>query len=186
MSGELFTTEPGARSPEPAGRAKAFSHDRVENTKHEWLTPPEIIRALGEFDLDPCAPVPELRPWPTARVHYDITHNGLTHEWHGRVWCNPPYENEIAGKFLARLAGHGDGIALIYARVETGNWFKYIWAKADAVLFIKGRLTFYHANGQPAAASGGAPSALVAYGAANAAALKACKIAGQYIDLRPR
>jgi hypothetical protein len=25
--------------------------------KDEWLTPPEIIRALGPFNLDPCAPV---------------------------------------------------------------------------------------------------------------------------------
>lgn len=30
----------------------------------EWLTPPEILRALGEFDLDPCAPV--VRLWETA------------------------------------------------------------------------------------------------------------------------
>ena len=34
----------------------------------EWLTPPEIIRALGPFDLDPCAPVN--RPWDTANDHY--------------------------------------------------------------------------------------------------------------------
>jgi len=25
--------------------------------KDEWLTPPYIIKALGEFDLDPCAPI---------------------------------------------------------------------------------------------------------------------------------
>jgi hypothetical protein len=23
----------------------------------EWLTPPEIMARLGEFDLDPCSPV---------------------------------------------------------------------------------------------------------------------------------
>lgn len=27
----------------------------------EWLTPPEILRALGAFDLDPCAPVMRAR-----------------------------------------------------------------------------------------------------------------------------
>ncbi len=26
------------------------------DNKEEWLTPPEIIQALGTFDLDPCAP----------------------------------------------------------------------------------------------------------------------------------
>ena len=25
------------------------------DNKEEWLTPPEIIQALGTFDLDPCA-----------------------------------------------------------------------------------------------------------------------------------
>lgn len=30
----------------------------------EWLTPPEILLALGPFDLDPCAPI--VRPWETA------------------------------------------------------------------------------------------------------------------------
>lgn len=32
-----------------------------QGSKDEWLTPPGIIKSLGEFDLDPCAPVK--RPW---------------------------------------------------------------------------------------------------------------------------
>ena len=31
----------------------------------EWLTPPYIIKELGEFDLDPCSPHPDKRPWDT-------------------------------------------------------------------------------------------------------------------------
>lgn len=34
----------------------------------EWLTPRNIVDALGPFDLDPCAPI--VRPWPTAVQHY--------------------------------------------------------------------------------------------------------------------
>jgi hypothetical protein len=34
----------------------------------EWLTPPEIVKALGTFDLDPCAPA--VRPWDTAKRHF--------------------------------------------------------------------------------------------------------------------
>ena len=34
----------------------------------EWLTPPEIIKSLGIFDLDPCSPCN--RPWDTAFKHY--------------------------------------------------------------------------------------------------------------------
>ena len=50
----------------------------------EWLTPPEILRALGAFDLDPCAPV--VRPWETAAHHYTAQDDGLALPWFGRVW----------------------------------------------------------------------------------------------------
>jgi hypothetical protein len=58
----------------------------------EWLTPPEILRALGDFDLDPCAPV--TRPWETAAQHYTALDDGLNKQWNGRVWCNPPFGRE--------------------------------------------------------------------------------------------
>lgn len=164
-------------------KPKAFSHDRVEDTKHEWLTPPDLLAKLGTFDLDVCAPVPERRPWATATQHYDITQNSLALPWSGRVWCNPPYENALARSFLARCAQHGNAMVLIFARVETANWFDYIWNCADAVMFIRGRLTFCHATGKPADNSGGAPSALIAYGANNVATLQASGIAGQIIVL---
>lgn len=38
--------------------------ERSSNSTDEWYTPKEIIDALGEFDLDPCAPMHPL--WPTA------------------------------------------------------------------------------------------------------------------------
>lgn len=56
--------------------------------KDEWLTPPEIIHSLGAFDLDPCAPV--RRVFETAREYYTIEDDGLSQQWHGRVFCNPP------------------------------------------------------------------------------------------------
>jgi hypothetical protein len=162
---------------------RAFSHDRVEKTKHEWLTPPEILNALGTFDLDPCAPVPERRPWSTAGTHYDIRDNGLMKPWSGRVWLNPPYENDIAGAFLGRMCEHGNGIVLIFARVETANWFNFIWGKADAILFVRGRIRFCHATGKPADGGGGAPSALIAYGTENVEALKKSGIEGHLVIL---
>ena len=41
-----------------------------DRSKDEWLTPPEIIQALGHFDLDPCSPID--RPWPTAKVRQTV------------------------------------------------------------------------------------------------------------------
>ena len=48
----------------------------------EWYTPREIIEALGEFDLDPCAPMVPL--WPTAKRMINKEENGLLTPWGGR------------------------------------------------------------------------------------------------------
>jgi hypothetical protein len=158
------------------------SHQSANMKNDEWLTPPEIIRALGEFDLDPCAPVN--RPWPMAREHYTVLDNGLMLPWEGRVWCNPPYGRE-AEEWLARLAGHGNGIALIFARTETEMFFSQVWNKAHAVLFIQGRLFFHYVDGRKAEANSGAPSCLIAYGADNVKALEESGIKGKLVKLKP-
>lgn len=155
-------------------------HQSAKMKNDEWLTPPEIIRSLGPFDLDPCAPVPDVRPWPTANSHYSILDNGLSKPWHGRVWLNPPYGRET-GDWLARLADHGNGIALIFARTETAMFFDHVWERAHAILFIKGRLHFHYVDGTRAVANSGAPSCLVAYGEQNAVSLLHCGIAGRLV-----
>lgn len=146
------------------------SHQSARMKNDEWLTPPEIVRACGEFDLDPCAPI--LRPWDTARQHFTIEDDGLAQRWHGRVWCNPPFGRE-AIKWLRRMAEHGNGIALIPARTETVMFYETVWGAADAVLFIQGRPHFHYVDGRRAVANSGAPICLVAYGGDNVDALRA-------------
>ena len=155
-------------------------HQSAKMKNDEWLTPPDIIKALGVFDLDPCSPID--RPWPTAAEHFTILDNGLILPWHGRVWCNPPYGRE-ANEWLAKLAQHGNGVALIFARTETEMFFAHVWEKADAVLFLKGRLYFHYVDGRRAAANAGAPSCLVAYGIDNINALKRSGLKGKLICL---
>jgi hypothetical protein len=157
-------------------------HRGYEGDKDEWLTPPPILEALGEFDLDPCSPVD--RPWDTARTHYTILDNGLARPWSGRVWLNPPYGPQT-GKWLRKLAEHGDGIALIFARTETEMFHQHAWDRADAMLFFRGRLYFHHVGGERAAANAGAPSVLIAYGRNNAEALARSGLPGTLIPLTP-
>jgi hypothetical protein len=154
------------------------SHQSAKMGKDEWLTPPEIIQSLGDFSLDPCAPV--LRPWDTAKTHYTIDDDGLTKDWFGRVWCNPPYGLE-AVKWLERMALHDNGIALIFARTETNMFFDQVWEKATALLFLKGRLYFHHVDGTRAKANAGAPSVLIAYGVNNAQILRDSGIKGKFL-----
>ena len=159
------------------------THQSSAMDSDEWLTPPAILRALGEFDLDPCA-APEPRPWPTAKRHVVRAENGLMTAWEGRVWLNPPYGGpSIIGPWMRRMVSHGDGIALIFARTETALFFETVWRAASAVLFIKGRLFFHRPDGCQASANAGAPSCLVAYGDGNADCLATCGVAGQYVAL---
>lgn len=157
-------------------------HQSAAMLKDEWLTPPHVLAALGLFDLDPCAPIEP--PWPTAARRFTVLDDGLKQPWSGRVWLNPPYGRET-GTWLARLAEHGNGVALIFARTETEMFHEHVWEKADAVLFLRGRLHFHHVCGKRADHNGGAPSCLVAYGANNARALERCVLPGHAVRLRP-
>lgn len=156
------------------------SHQSARMKNDEWLTPPHVLRALGQFDLDPCAPV--VRPWPMADRHYTAEDDGLAHPWAGRVWLNPPYGLEAAS-WLARLAAHGTGTALIFARTETAMFSEHVWSKAHALLFLRGRLHFHYVDGARAAVNGGAPSVLIAYGERDAEILKTCGLPGAFVPL---
>ena len=156
-------------------------HAPVRGAKDEWLTPPEIIEALGPFDLDPCSPIN--RPWNTAERHLTIEDDGLASPWRDDefVWCNPPYGTET-WVWLNMLAGHTrGGIALIFARTETAGFVSTVWKKAWGVLFLHGRLYFHHVDGTVADANAGAPSCLVAYGEEAVERLASSGIAGSLV-----
>jgi hypothetical protein len=122
----------------------------------EWLTPPSIIAALGPFDLDPCAPL--VQPYPTAKRVYTMCNNGLLQRWDGRVWLNPPYANGVIEKWLARMAEHDYGTALIFARTDTEAFHRYVFEMASALLFMEGRINFHLPNGEMAKGNAGAPT----------------------------
>lgn len=156
--------------------------ERAKNTTVEWLTPPELVKKLGEFDLDPCTPLNP--PFCHAKMNFTIEDDGLKKDWFGRVYLNPPYGKGME-KWLEKLKNHGNGIALIFARTETKCFFEHIWNDADAVLFVKGRIKFYNILGEQAGTPG-SPSVFIAYGAQNATALEQSGIAGKFISLRPQ
>lgn len=142
------------------GRSIATPHIPT-NKKDEWITPPEIIKDFGEFDLDPCAAIKQ--PWKTAKKMIDKRENGLVAKWNGTIWMNPPYGSEIE-KWMKRLADHGNGMALVFARTDTKWFHEQVFSKAHAILFFKRRITFFHVDGNKASANSGAPSCLIGYG----------------------
>lgn len=163
----------------PIGHGKA-PPGAMKNLSNDHLTPPSLLQALGALSRDPdepggwelgkmpfaCDPCSSRQqPWPTAKVMWDADDNGLTREWRGETWCNPPY-GAMQYAWLTRLAAHGDGMALLYARTDTAGFHAHVWDKADAVFFFSGRMYFHWpVTGERAPNNCGGPLVLAAYGA---------------------
>jgi hypothetical protein len=152
------------------------SHQATVGRSQTWITPKWIIEALGPFDLDPCAADPQ--PWPCAAHSYTV--GGLDWKWSGRVWLNPPFDRYEVGKWIGKLADHGDGTALLHARTEA-EWFEPIWRKARAILFLADRIYFHYPDGRRAEANSGAPACLIAFGAWDVNKLVSSKISGALV-----
>lgn len=178
-------------------------HQSAASVTDVWCTPPEVIRRLGgaaSFDLDPSAATNRFQD--TARYHLTVEDDGLAHDWEGEVYLNCPYS--ALEPWHERMAAHGRGVSLIFARTETQLWHRYVWPEADAVVFLEGRLHF-HVNedtvfhqkgkppihvkrGDPTPTNAGAPSALCAYGpdAADRLAAYVSEGGGQFVPLKLR
>jgi hypothetical protein len=155
------------------------SHQTTVGASQVHLTPRWIIDRLGPFDTDPSAADP--RPWDCATTNYTEADDGLAQTWHGRVWLNPPFHRYTVGAWIARLAQHGQGTALLHARTEAA-WFRPVWGSAILILFLSRRLKFCKSCGTEHRANSGAPPVLVAFGVHDAERLRASGIAGAYVD----
>ena len=106
----------------------------------EWATPQDFFDKLDEefhFDLDVCA-TPENAK---CEKYFTKDDDGLSQQWGGVVYCNPPYGREI-GKWVKKCSEYeGESVMLLPARTDTRWFHDYIYDKAE-VRFIKGRLKF--------------------------------------------
>jgi hypothetical protein len=153
----------------------------VRGATNEWITPPKIIKALGPFNLDPCAHPAQF--YRTAKYMISPPDDGLAVRWNGRVWLNPPYGNELP-TWIERLATRYYGTSLVPSRTEVESWFwPFIWERATAVLFLRGRLYFHRPDGTTEG-NAGHGSVLAAYGADDAGRLRASGIEGKFFKLR--
>ena len=137
-------------SPEPIPLAVHFSSESAE-----WYTPQHIIErvcdVLGGIDLDPCSNSHE-HPNVPAAEHYTAADDGLSKDWRGTVYMNPPYGRDIepwAQKLAQEFAAGRttEAIALVPARTDT-QWFRIL--AGFPVCFLDGRLKFSgHENSAP-------------------------------------
>lgn len=148
----------------------------------EWYTPPEIIRALGVFDLDPATSPEAMRINRSAKKFYTKEDNGLVSGWFGRVWLNPPYQNPDIRLFMQKMTDHGNGIALVFNRCDS-SWFQnHVLGRADSILFLRERINFIRPNGTRGDRPGSG-SVLIAYGQHNTEMLAKSGLKGKLVRL---
>lgn len=127
----------------------AEANHRAEGTgETQWFTPAQYVEAaravLGAIDLDP-ASHPTAQEWIGATQYFTETDDGLKQQWHGRVWCNPPYARDLIDRFAEKMIvelehGHVSAAVMLTHSYTDTAWFHALAAVADAICFARGRI----------------------------------------------
>ena len=140
-----------------------FNHRAQGTGENEWYTPPEHIErareVMGSINLDPATS--ELAN-QTVRAEqiFTLADNGLTQEWHGQIWLNPPYAQPYIQQFIEKLVSEvqaertRQAIALTHNYTDTA-WFHHAAAHCRAICFPRGRIAFVNPDGEKAAPTQG-------------------------------
>ncbi len=115
-----------------------------------WATPQWFFDKLNEefcFDTDVCA-VPENAK---CKHFYTKQDDGLSKDWTGSLWMNPPYGREI-GKWVEKARKSASSgatvVCLLPARTDTKWFHDHIYGIAE-IRFVKGRLRFNDSGPAP-------------------------------------
>jgi hypothetical protein len=129
--------------------AELSDNQRIQQSlSNEHYTPAKYIEAarkvLGGIDLDP-ASNDLAQETVQAGTYYTKDDDGLTKEWRGRVWLNPPY-GDIVGKFIDKLSGEraagrvSAAICVVNAHCTDTAWFQQLWD--GCLCFTNHRINF--------------------------------------------
>lgn len=143
---------------------EAVHNHRAQGTgENEWYTPQEHIDAackvLGTIDLDPASSEIANQRVQAGRI-FTIADDGLTKEWGGKVWMNPPYAQPHIANFIEKLASEyeagrvTEAIALTHNYTDT-QWFHRAALSCAAICFTRGRIGFLSPEGKRAAPTQG-------------------------------
>lgn len=157
------------------------THNTENVACDEYYTPIEFVNALGHFDTDPCVPLNMKNK--TAYLMYNKNDDGLSKEWFGKVWLNPPYSAELIKSFMAKMALHGNGIALVLPKFGTRLFRESVYPYADGIYVLRHRIKFFNEDWVQQK-SPIASSVLIAYGKENVDAILNSGIEGTMLYLK--
>lgn len=148
QAGEVISRSSVLAEIQQYGKVKRF----VQNNsgEAEWYTDAKFIesarKVMGSIDLDPASSA-AANETVRATHYFTIEDDGLKQEWTGRIWLNPPYSKAyLFTKKLLESKSVTESICLMNNCTET-QWFYDISSAANAIVFTKGRTTFYRADG---------------------------------------
>jgi phage N-6-adenine-methyltransferase len=130
------------------------NHRAIGAGENEWYTPAEyaeMARAvMGSIDLDP-ASCDEANEVIKADAYYTKDDDGLSKDWHGNVWCNPPYSRDLMPAFVEKLknsfaSGQVRQAILVSHNNTDTAWFHSLASVASAICFPKKRIRFYRGD----------------------------------------
>lgn len=158
-------------------------HENSIGESDEWYTPRYIFDALSVmFELDPCSP--GSGHWVPAQRVFTKEQDGLSEEWFGPVFMNPPFGGRNGHvPWLQKFLDHGNGIAIVRAYTSS-QWWHENMHRADAILFPKGKTKFIRPDGSEGK-SPGHGVALIAMGDECCNALKRSGL-GMFWDRRQK
>lgn len=152
---------------EQGGKPSEVIKNHVLATKHtgdeESYTPKEYLASartvMGAIDLDP-ASNPMAQENVGADRYFTVDDDGLTQEWAGNVWMNPPYTARVINRFIDKLVDHYEAGEVTQAIVLTNNntdtsWFHQGANAAAAVCFTAGRINFLKRDGSRSSPTNG-------------------------------
>ena len=133
---------------------------KLGNSKHlqnieqddEWETPTDLFEMkCKEFNIHPELDVSATPETSKCDKFYTINDDALTKKWDKPFFMNPPYSK--VDKFMDKaitehLKYNVDGLILVYAKVDTKWWHKYVEDKLE-YKFVKGRIRFWKNGVEP-------------------------------------
>lgn len=116
----------------------------------ENYTPSIYVEAarsvMGSIDLDP-ASCEYAQETVKAKCYFTKEDDGLGQDWKGNIFLNPPYSqpdiNHFVDKLLDSITTNGQQAILLTNNNTDTTWFHKAAAKAEAICFTKGRISFY-------------------------------------------
>lgn len=126
--------------------------------RQNWETPSWFFDQLDAefgFTLDACADMHNAK----CSAYLNESDNALLHDWHGVVWCNPPYGIKVGRwvKYAYEQARKGALVVLLIpASTDTRWWHNWVM-RAREIRFVKTRIAFVGGGRAPF------PSAIVVF-----------------------